>query len=58
MEQFDDDGETKPWKPIPMNREVRRLTSNEIVKLLDIEDFWEVEPWQNLWVFLPTNTLT
>jgi len=50
--------DSKPWKPIPMEVQVRRLTTSEIAKLLEAEDFWEVEPWQNLWVFLPTNTLT
>lgn len=56
MNKIEDEPEA-PRSPVPMHQEVRRLTSNEIVKLLKVEDFWEVEPWQNLWVFLPINTL-
>lgn len=30
--------------PVPITQEVRRLTTKEIVELLEVEDFSEVEP--------------
>lgn len=52
--QLEDD-ESKPWAPIPMEREVRHLTTKQIAELLDKENPSEWEAWQVLW--LPINTL-
>lgn len=50
-----EEDESKPWKPIPMEKEVRRLTSKQIAELLEKETPSEWEAWQVLW--LPINTL-
>lgn len=54
METNTIDEDTPPWKPIPMEREIRKLTTKQIIELLDKESPNEWEPWQ---VFnLPVNT--
>lgn len=53
--EIHDDEDNKHWKPIPMENEVRRLTTKQIAELLERESPSEWEPWQNF--NFPVNTL-